>query len=255
MNFDITRNYNIEDNIAHVTIYNAKFDTRKKILITGNNIIIKAGYEDEGGVGQIFSGIITESSSRKNGTEWVTEIIATDFANNSRNLLKEIISLSYNAGISIMTVINDIVGLLTVSISGIENAAGVILNNGFVFSGYVKDGVKKIEKILKANNIGMYFDNNEMVIYMMGTQDSRFGIVRITENSGLIGEIEDITDDSKDDLKKRLSFTSLMNWKIKPNALINLSTTKIGGLFIVEQVNFIGDNMGGDFFANVEVVE
>ena len=255
ISFDIMRSFDIEDNSASLSIYNAKEDTRKKVLTKGNDIILKAGYEDEGGAGQIFAGIITESTSRKNGTEWVSEIVATDFASNSENLLKETVSLSYASKSPISSVINDLIGIMGVPISGLQNASSVILNNGFVFSGYIKDAIREVEAILKANDIGVYFDNSEMVIYRLGIQDSSFGIVRVTENSGLVGEVEDITDDSYEDGKKRLAFTSLLNWKIKPNALVNLSTQKTSGTFIVERVNFVGDNMGGDFFAKCEVVE
>jgi len=254
ISFDIIRNYKLEDNTATFTIYNAKKDTRKKIVQRNNNIILKAGYEDEG-MGTIFSGFVYEGSSKKRGTEWVTEIIANDYGKNSINIFKETVNFSYTQGIPITIIINDIVSLLGITVSGLENAASITMNNAKVLSGSLKNAIKNITNILKVNGVGLYFDNNEMVIYNLGQQNSKFGIVNISPRSGLIGSVEEIIDNSSQNTKKKYSFTSLMNFKIKPNTLIKLTTEDTNGLFIVEQANFKGDNFGGEFNCTVEVTE
>jgi hypothetical protein len=254
VSFDIIRNYKSESNTATFTIYNAKKETRDKIIQKDNNIILKAGYEDEG-IGIIFSGLVFEGSSKRQGTEWITEIIAIDYGKNITNIFKQTVSFSYKEGISITTVINDIIAILNISVSGLENASQIILNNAKIFSGTLKNVIKNITNILKVNGVGLYFDNNEMIIYNLGEQNTKFGIINITPTSGLLGSPEEIIDNSDVNKKKRYNLTSLMNSKIRPNALINLKSENINGLFIVEQVNFQGDNFGGDFNCQLEVSE
>lgn len=253
--FEIERSIDISSNTANFQIYNAKEQTRNEILKKGNNILLKAGYTDEDNLGLIFSGIITSSNSRKEASEWITEIQATDIGNNTENILKETISLSYIASTNLIQVVGDLSTTIGVPISGIENA-NVILNNGFVYVGNVTGAIRKVQKTLLSNNKSLYFDLGEFVIYNIGIQNSKFGIVQITQNSGLVGEVEEINDDTgSTDEKKRISFTSLMNPKIKPNSVIILKTEKINGAFITEKCIFAGDNFGGDFFVNVECVE
>jgi hypothetical protein len=255
ISFDISRSYKLESNTATFTIYNAKKETRDNILKKDNNIVLKAGYDDEG-TGIIFSGIIFDVRSKKTATEWVTEIIANDFGANNRNLFKETINNAYKEGIPITMVINDIVGILGITVNGLENASQIIMNNAKVFSGLLKDVIKNIENILKVNGVGLYFDSNEMVIYNLGQKTSTFGVVSISPTSGLIGEIEEITDNSKDDKKRRYALTYLMNAKVKPNTLIQLKSANVNGLFIVEKIDVKGDNFGGsDYGMRIEVVE
>jgi len=254
MTFDINRSFKFEENTAKFKIYNAKEDTWSKFLTKGNNIIFKAGYEDEGNIATIFSGIITESKSVKESVDGVTEIEAVDFANNSQNILKDTISLSYTKNTPMASVINDIRAVLDIPIAGIENVA-FKMNGGFVYAGDLRGAISEIKDVLKTNGLGLYFDNNEMVVYVQGQQNSRFGVVRVTANSGLVGSVEVIQDEKEGDGKKRVSFSSLLNPKIKPNTLLQLIAENINGLFITEKVNHVGDNFGGAFLSKCKGVE
>jgi hypothetical protein len=262
--FDIDRSYKIESNTANFKVYNASKETRDKILTVNNNIILKAGYKDEE-TGIIFNGIIFDAHSKKKKTEWITTIIANDYGANNINLYKTTINNAYKEGIPISMVINDIVGVLGITVNGLQNCSDIYMNNAKVFSGLLKDVMKNISNILKVHGVGIYFDSNEMVVYKLGEQISTFGIVNLTPQNGLIGEVEEITDNSKEDttnssnnnkIKKRYAAISLMNAKIKPNTLIRLESENVNGLFIVEKVNFVGDNFGGsDFGCRIEVTE
>jgi hypothetical protein len=253
ISFQIERSYKLTDNTAKITIYNAQKSTRDKILQKDNNVILECGYEDEGS-GRIFSGFIFESASKKNGTEWQTDLICYDYGANDRNILNETPNFGYKEGIPVTMVLNDIASMLNITISGIENASQIFMNNAKIFTGNLKNIIKNIENILKVNNVGLYFDSNEMVIYKLGKQESKFGVISISQENGLIGSVEKITE-SNEDGKKRYSFTCLMNSKIKPNVLINLKSKNVNGLFIVEKVTFTGDNFGGEFNVKAEIVE
>jgi len=254
MSFEIKRSFKIENNTAKFIIYNAKAQTRNKVLVKDNNITFQAGYEDEGNIGTIFSGIILTSDSRRVDTEWITEIMATDFGANTGNLLKETISVNYGKATAAAVIITDIKNALSVPIAGLSNLT-FSLSGGYSYSGSIRGIIKEMSDILKTNDIGLYFDNSEMVLYRLGQQNSEFGVLRITGNSGLIGPIEKIKDQNYSDNKERLKFKVLLNPAVKPNKIINLSTKDYSGIYITEEVLFAGDNFGGDFFSELEVVE
>ena len=80
--FEVVRTYETTANTAIINIYNAKEETRNKILTKGSNVVLKAGYEDEGNIGGIFFGTIIESLTKKQGGVITTTVNAQDiFAN------------------------------------------------------------------------------------------------------------------------------------------------------------------------------
>jgi hypothetical protein len=260
--FETERSVDFESNFGKFQIFNAKKETRDKMLIRGNNIVLRCGYEDENNLAIVFFGFIVESNSKKEGTEWITEIVARDFGSNRNNIDIIKVSLSYNAKTILSTVVSDIANIMEVPVIGTENISNIFLNNGFVFVGSVRNALRKVNKIAGINRIGIYFDQSEMVIYRKGTADTRFGVVSISPRSGLIGEVEEDNDDIEEkdvsqqqQVRKKIIFSSLLNPKLKPNSVVNIVSSKVTGAFIVEKVRHQGDNFGGDFISQVEAIE
>lgn len=252
--FEVERSVERENNYARINIYNAKKETRDKVLIRGNNISLKCGYRDENNLGLVFFGVIEQSTSRRENSEYITEIYATDFGSNQINIKKQITSFNFSPGITYSTVLQNLSSILNVPISGIENVSSIVLNNGLVFYGTIIQLVKLLQKKLNSYGVGLYFDLGEMVIYNLGTQSSKFGIVRISPKSGLIGEVEEIIDE-EDKGKKRIVFRSLLNPKLKPNTIIQVKSTKVNGAFAIQKIIFNGGNTGEeDFIAEVEAL-
>lgn len=261
LSFDTERSIDFESNVGNFKVYNAKKETRDKTLIKGNNIFLRCGYKDENNLALTFAGYIVESSSRLEGTDWVTDIFARDIGNNVDNIIKSKRSLNYSPNTKMDVIITDIANIIGVPVIGIENISSIVLNNGFVFTGSFTSALKRLNKIVGINEIGIYFDQTEMVIYRKGTQDTRFGVVNLSPKSGLLGEVEEITDEleQKNEVgqaqtRKIIKFTSLLNPKIKPNTVIRLNSVKVQGAFIVERVKNVGDNFGGDFVTQGEAV-
>ena len=254
ISFVVERSTEEEYNTAEIVIYNAKSDTRNKILVPGKNVTLKAGYEDEG-VGTIFIGTITKSVSVQDNTEWTTTISAQDIGSNKNPLEYGIISLKYKSNVSLSAVFSDVATTLNIPIAGIENVAGIILRNGFVQCSNITALINRLKKILSKNELELYFDSSELVIYKKYTQVSRFGAVRISPQSGLIGSVSTIIDENEQDKKKRISFTSLLNYRIRPAGVVSVVSNDVKGAYIVEKVTFEGDNLDGGFIATVEAVE
>ena len=256
ISFEIERSIDESPNSGIFTIYNAKLETRQKILATGNNIVFSAGYEDEKNLSTIFFGTISKSTSRKEGIDWVTTIQAVDIANNKLGLNYNTVNLSFSAKTPLLSVVRDLSALLSIPVTGLRGLENITatLNNGFAYSGNITNLISSINSILSSYQTALYFDSSEMIVYRPGLPDSSFGIVRITPNSGLVGAVADISDENEQDGKKRIGFQCLLNPKIKPNAVLSIASLSTSGSFIVEKVRFYGDNFGGDFLCEVEAV-
>lgn len=246
-NFEIERSVKAETNYGKFTIYNAKKETREKTLVKDNNIVLKAGYKDEDNLSLIFFGLIQESSTKFQNIEYVTELYATDFGNNQSNIKKQTVNFSFNSGVSYSSIISDLASIMGVPIIGQELLSSIILNNGFVFHGTIIQLVRQLQKKLLAYDIGFYFDLGEMIIYSLSITPSQFGIVNLSPQSGLIGEVEEILDD-EDEGTKRIKFVSLINPKIKPNTVMRIKSEKFTGGVIVEKVMHKGGNIGIEEF-------
>jgi NAD(P)-dependent dehydrogenase (short-subunit alcohol dehydrogenase family) len=77
--FDVTRSVEWYDNGAEITIYNPSPDTLNTIMNEGNSVILKAGYEDQGGAKTIFAGQIAYGASKAT-IEALTRSIALEVA-------------------------------------------------------------------------------------------------------------------------------------------------------------------------------
>jgi hypothetical protein len=264
--FDLTRTNTKAYNAARFTIYNAKQQTRNEILSEGKNVVLKAGYADEGNLGIIFTGTITESISKKRGPDYVTTIMAMDIAANRQQLTYSTVSLSYTNNTLLSTILLDISGQIGIPIAGTENVT-IVMNNGFTFAGTLTNLIKRIEKILKADGLIFFFDNNEMVIFRPGTQDNRFGSALITPTSGLIGEIQVMNDASQQnptatdgdqsapDEKKRIKFQCMINPKLRPNSVVILKSSALNGVFLIDKIRFFGGIKSSNFRCDIEASE
>lgn len=252
MSFEIERSVTLSNNSAAFRIYNASEQTRAAILKKGYDIILKTGYEDEQNESSIFFGTIFEAKTNKEGPDIITELRCLDFGASKDGT--NIIELSYSPGTTKRVVVEETALKLSLPVSGTENIKGT-LNNGFTFAGKRANLLKRIQKLLRQEKLDVYFDSSEMIVYSPG-KPSKFGVVNISPESGLIGVVETLEEDGRTKGKKTVQFSCLLNPKIKPNTVINISNVKNNsGAYIVDKVIFAGDNFGGDFFCEVEATE
>lgn len=249
--FSCERTIKKENNTGQLVIYNAKENTRNNLLTSDSYVIVKAGYADEGNIGIIFSGVVTESINKKSSNTWESELKVQEVGLNKEGLKYTNISISYKEKTPLVKILNDISGMLNIPIIGLENSTKLI-NNGFTYAGNVTNLILELEKELNTEDNGVYFDNNEMVVYKKNFQNSKFGVIRVTGESGLIGFPEIVQNEKEKDDKKRIKFKSILNPKFKINSVINLNSKNITGSFIIEKINHIADNFGGDFISEVE---
>lgn len=242
LQFRVSRSLTFSENTAEITVYNLKQETRNKILKKGNNVIFKAGYDDEQ-IKTIFIGQITEVYSEKRGADILSKIQASAMRSDKDALEYITVSPSYSAGVSMDNVINDLATAGGLVVTGISNV-NFSLPNGWSFAGSYNSAMREIDKILKSQEIGLYIDNAEIIIYKIGQPTQTFGSVYLTYGNGLLS-VDDVTKSDSD--KKIINWKSLLISDIQPAGLLAVETDKISGAFIVERVLHEGDNFGGDF--------
>jgi len=250
IDFDIKRSITFSENKANFTIYNLKQDTANKILKKGNFVTFRAGYEDEG-LGDIFIGNISTSSYFRRGADTITEINAIMNLGKAKRLDKVTFAGTYGKGILFSSVLKDLAKEANLSLVGIEKVTFTAPNGG-TFVGIFRNVLLECSKILKPKGLGLFIDNNSLVIYEIGKQNSKFPTVRMEYKTGLLTANE-IYEEVKGD-KKRVIFTSIIVPKMQINGLINFKSERINGLFRIEKLHFFGNNYAESFNIDGECV-
>jgi len=253
--FNIVRSINASNNSCETTIYNAKLDTIQNMLKKGNNIRIEAGYDDEG-TGVIFVGNITASNTVTNGKDRITNIKAGSIQKSNESLAYVVVSMSYASNTVLSKPIKELAATLGLAPFGAEIATGV-LPNGFNFSGAAKAALYQLRKMLKTFGLGMFIDNDLLIVHRIGKQDSKFKFAYLTTDTGLINAFEKEDEFRKGDVyeyKRRVEYKCLLNPNIVPNGLVTIDGVAVKGTFVNEKVTFKGDNLGGEFVTIGEAV-
>lgn len=158
--FDITRDYYSSANIAKITIYNLSKDNRNAIrkdvssLTEFRPIILKAGYgQDVTKLPIILKGNVTQGSSQRQGTDFITEINCFDagfaFANSFTDT-------QYIANTPQESIIRDRIS----SLKGVDVSLGAISDS---FDGNIARGnayCGSTTEILKELTGGAFFIDN-----------------------------------------------------------------------------------------------
>lgn len=243
IDFKIEKSRSLADNSAEFTIYNAKEATRRDVLKKGANVIFSLGYRDEA-TATVFIGNIDKSFSQKQGPDWITQIKAFTIRSKDAPLETIPIGLSFNPGAALsqpLLAISQAAGLV---LSGIENVTTIKLPNGWVHAGTFLGAIRYIKAILDNNNIGMFIDNSEIVLYRLG-EPSRYKTVVLSYTGGL-KTIRDIT--KADEKDKRIEFKSLIIPQCRVNGVVTAITGGThDGTYIVDRLSMRGNNYGGAF--------
>lgn len=243
MEFKVEKTATLAENTGEYTIYNAKEDTRKNVLKKGNNIIHSLGYEDEA-VATVFVGNIITSYSEKVQADWVTKIKASTVQSKDAALEVVTVSLSYAPGTPVSRPLQSIASAAGLVVSGITNISSLTMPNGWTYAGTFKGALRYIKNILDSNDIGMYIDNNEIVIFNNGIA-SRYKVVLLSYTGGL-QSVRDIT--KAEEQKKRIEFTSIIIPQIRINGIVSIvNTPDNNGSYIVDKLTLTGNNSGGAF--------
>lgn len=192
LDFEIIRSRIFNDNEATVTIYNASEDTQNKVLTRGSNILIYAGYSDEGEAGLIYQGNIIDSQTTSVDQDTVTTLRSISLRSLERPFTSTPVVLHFQKNSNWGKVVEAISGILGLIPIGLENIENITLPGGWTFIGSSGEAIERVGRDLRAHNCGLYIDVAQLVIYSL-VADSSYSVAYLRNDCGLL-DLADTTD-------------------------------------------------------------
>jgi hypothetical protein len=186
--FEVTRSVEWYDNGAEITIYNPQPSTINTIMNDGNAVILKAGYENNGGAKTIFSGQIAYATPEREGKDVVLRLNCVQARGNYYQLARLNMSVSFSKGKKIRECLQEMCDY-----AGIVLRAGVgaVLDEGLDYpyrrTGTFTDVVRDFYdyEMYQLGKTVLYLDNNELIV--MGKDKSlELEQVELTHETGLL---------------------------------------------------------------------
>lgn len=251
ISFTIEKGDTESANKATITVYNLSAETALKLGKAKNRIILRAGYQDEGGAKNIFFGDIASAIYSKQSPETKLEITAFD---GQLNIQEKNVSLSYAPGTFVQQIFNDIRKTFGLPLTNVGLSLQGQYVNGFAFVGKAKDA---LTEVLAFAGKTWTIQNSQLTVLSPGETVERTGLL-ISAKTGLINSpepLDTVDDKPTEDVPKRYMVKSLLYPQLVPGVEIELQSNIVSGTFRVESVTFTGDNAEGDFIAETEVVQ
>ncbi len=240
--FDVTKEKGSTANKAEVTIYNLSEATISRVADADDPILLlEVGYGGE--LEQLYIGDIGDDpgiSTTQEGADRVTKI---ECESGAKDMQTRTISRSYELGTNQVDVLNDMIKGMSDTIGEIKADIKSKFENGFSFSGLVKDG---LDVITKDNDLDWSIDDDEITVLPVdGGSDA--DIVLLTPSTGLIGRPQKT--------KEGVNFVALLNPRIKPGRFTDLRSKTVESIVLVEKAFYRGDTHEGDFIVEAESKE
>lgn len=273
---DLRFSFNIEKtssetlNNSTVKIYNLNRDSRKLIETPNNIVILRAGYVQDSGAVQIFTGSVRRALTSREGVDWVTDIELDDGLLAYRDSK---VSISFPPATSGITVLSNVASRFALPVKTLPNdITNKQYPNGFSFVGRVRDAMSKVCEYL---DLEWSIQNQEIqVIKKSGTLKNT--AILISSESGMIGspslEAKTMTDkdaakrgintdqkgvirrtSEKDDgIKQRLEIQgfkvkTLLQPSLQCGQIVKLKAEGIDDFLKIEKLTHSGDYYGADW--------
>lgn len=178
--FSIQKGSTKSPNKCTLRVWNAAPETRRQIEAIGNVLILKAGYKNDLGAVQIFAGDVTRALTLREGPDWVTELEMQDGLSEFRDTK---VSLSFNRGVSAVTVLRDIAGRFGLPVRPLpDGIAARQYPSGFAFAGRLREAMDKA-----CNYLGLEWSiqNREVQVIKKGGVFRKQAIV-LSPASGMV---------------------------------------------------------------------
>jgi len=209
---------------AQVTIYNLSEETRTKVT-KAKKIEISAGYREK--VEVVFLGDIQAVLSKKEQTEWTTQVFCGDGATAMK---QAIINKTYTKPLKAKELIEDISRTSGLAndiefMDGIEDTKGTL-------RGSVRNGkaTREIDRICRARGWKWNLQNEKLVVSQSGKSRTDNGYL-ISVETGMIGSPEwlNVGQDTSKEPEKKLTVEALCIPSIKPNDKVRVISGGISG--------------------------
>jgi hypothetical protein len=250
--FNCVRTEKEEANTLELEVFNLTKSTRSKFETTDNRVVLQAGYATTG-LKLLAIGDIVFGSTEYAHPEIITSVNARD---GGRALRDARASVSYEPGVSAMTMVNDLVKRLDVDAVEIAVDLAGTFENGWSFVGSVRDGLNKLGGRF---NFQWSVQNNTLQITEK-RQPTKREAVYLSPSSGMVGSPSriDKTDANLTDAKEPpgLRVECLLSPALVPGDPVVISSAEYPrGLYRITRVEHNGDTHGDEWTTIIEVVE
>lgn len=224
--FDIDKLSLGTSNKAKIEIYNLSTQSRQNFK-KGYGVQLMAGYN--GLFDTIFTGNILNPKSTREGPDIITCIECGD---GEASIIFSTLDKSYPAGVTLVQILTDVAKAMSVGAGVALGIPNVVFNKGFVATGTCAD---TLNKLLKGQNLEWHIQNGNLNVIPITSFNGQPAVV-LSSATGMIGVPSDNAD--------YVQFTSLLNAKIFPGALVQLisENTALNGYYKVRRSHFEGDS-------------
>lgn len=189
--FDIAKDNDKTTNNLTLKIYNMNNQTRDLVERVNNNVILKAGYEQDRGALTIFTGTVVSAWTIMEGNDIITELSVRD---GILPLRQNKLSLSYVAGTSAIKILTDVAESFGLPVKPLpKKLKDRVYARGYAFCGKGETAMRDLCTYL---GVTWSIQNNEIQIL---TKDYPISdeLVVLTPDNGLIGIPTRIIDSTR----------------------------------------------------------
>lgn len=241
--FKVEKSLNPKPNKSEIKVYNLTKDNRSKAEVTGNVIILRAGYGTQ--LESIFTGDVAKAKTELDGVDYVTTFELGDGELLYKSAKSE---LSFAKGTDVKEAIQTVLSQAGFNLGDITGLVTEKLQSGLVLSGNVR---KHLDDVAVRQGFEWSIQDDAVQILGKG-KSTKQEAVFLSPETGLIGIPKNRF--GKEVQEKGIEFDCLLNGKIKPGRQVIISSKVIQGKYRVEKVIFQGDNYGQDFMCKCEAV-
>lgn len=249
INFSVQKSDLETQNTGRVTIWNLNDQHLSALDEKDCFLSLKAGYGNR--ISLIFSGIVSNATTSRDGADRKTEIEVVD---NLAEVRDTYVSVSYSGSVNWKTIMDDVASQMGVAVTYSYNATFADISNGFSFVGRARD---IMTKGCQCCGLTWSLQNGVMQIKVPGDTMSREVYV-LSEDSGLIGVPARVTEaavqgSSASEIGWDVEY--LLNGAIHIDDFVKLESEKVSGYFRVYSIEASGDNVSGDWYCKARLKE
>lgn len=243
--FRIKKSLKPEPNTAEIHVWNLNPDNRAKLeALPQTEVKLEVGYKS--GTSIIFLGDLRTAYTTEDPPDLITTIASGDGEEAQK---KARINQSFGPGTSIDTVLRALARALGVGQGNVARVAaelrfsgvGTLYSSGVVLSGPVS---REMTDFARSAGLEWSIQDGALMLLNRGRALERMAVL-LSPETGLIGT-PSVTS------KGKLSCVSLLIPDLYPGRMLMMAAARVKGLFRIEQIEYIGDTHGQEWYAVIE---
>lgn len=249
ISFSVQKQELESSNTAKVQVWNLNKQNLATLEAENCFLLLKAGYGNTLPV--ILSGTVSHTSTRKDGSDMLTEIEVVDGLMEVRDTW---VSMSYAGLVNTKKILDDTAAQMGLTVTYSYNAAFADIPNGFSFVGQAKNA---LSKACAVSGLEWSIQNGVLQIKKPGDVMNREVYV-IGPDTGLIEIPERVQISSSDDAgtpQMGYDLVYLLNGAIGVGDYVQVQSKYLTGFFRVYSLEIDGDNLSGAWQCKARVLE